>query len=61
MMKRDAERRQTCKVESCTAFSYDFSPEVYYEFKMQCGGSFDWNDEEPPTHCPNCGAKVVSE
>ena len=49
---------RTCKVESCCAFSYDFSPEIYYEFKMQCGGSFDWSDEEPPNYCPNCGQKV---
>ena len=49
----------TCKVESCTVFSYDFSPEIYYEFEMQCGVSFDWNDEEPPSHCPNCGAHVT--
>lgn len=52
---------RTCKVESCCAYTYDFSPEIYYEFEMQCGGSFDWNDEEPPNYCPNCGAKVVND
>lgn len=50
---------RTCKVESRCEFSYDFSPEIYYEFKMECGGQFDSINEEPPRYCPNCGSRVV--
>lgn len=28
-------------------------------YEMECGGQFRWDEVEPPSHCPNCGAKVV--
>jgi len=61
MMKRDAERRQTCEVESKIFIEGEYVPCPYYEYEMKCGGQFRWDWSEPPTHCPECGGKVVSE
>lgn len=59
MMKRDAERRQTCKVKSKIFIEGEYVPCPYYEYEMECGGQFRWDEPEPPSYCPCCGAKVV--
>lgn len=47
-----------CSVESITLMDGEYVPQSYYEYKMECGECFKWDDEEPPRYCPNCGRKV---
>ena len=55
---RKAEAERMCHVESVLLIEGEYVPADYYEFEMECGGGFNWDDEEPPSYCPNCGAKV---
>ena len=50
---------RTCGVESKIFIEGEYVPCPYYEYEMECGGQFRWDEVEPPNYCPNCGAKVV--
>ena len=52
---------RTCKIESSYLNDFASNHECWYEFEMQCGYMFTWDDMELPNYCPNCGAKVVGE
>lgn len=52
---------RTCKVESKIFIEGEYVPCPYYEYEMECGGQFRWDEPEPPSFCPDCGAKVVDE
>ena len=52
---------RTCKIESTIFIEGEYVPCPYYEYEMECGGQFRWDDVEPPNCCPCCGAKVVIE
>ena len=51
---------RTCKIESSYLNDFTSNHECWYEFEMQCGYKFTWDEIKPPTYCPNCGAKVVN-
>lgn len=48
---------RTCTVEGV----YDYYESNDLWAVLSCGHEFEWNDDEPPAYCPECGAKVVSE
>ena len=50
---------RTCEIESSFLNDFTSEHECWYEFEMQCGYRFTWDEMEPPRCCPNCGAKVV--
>ena len=54
---------RTCRVISTICIDNDdwHSPYYppYWEYEMECGGEFTWDEKEPPNYCPSCGAKVV--
>lgn len=50
---------RTCKVESSYLNDFTSNHECWYEFEMQCGYRFTWDEMEQPKCCPNCGARVV--
>lgn len=54
---------RTCKVvasyDTSGIDSRDSNAEWYFAFS--CGCELYWDEPEPPSYCPNCGAKVVSE
>ena len=52
---------RTCKIESSYLNDFTNKYECWYEFEMQCGYKFTWDEMEPPNYCPNCGCKVVGE
>lgn len=52
---------RTCKIESSYLNDFTSNHECWYEFEMQCGYKFTWDEMEPPTYCPNCGARVMGE
>ena len=52
---------RTCEVESKIFIEGKYVSCPYYEYEMECGGQFRWDEPEPPSHCPCCGARVVSE
>ncbi len=47
-----------CSVESRIFIEGEYVPCPYYEYEMECGGQFRWDEAEPPTYCPNCGKAV---
>ncbi len=49
----------TCFVYSKLLIDGEYVSSSYYEFEMQCGEGFTWNDKEPPKYCPCCGKKVA--
>ena len=49
----------TCRVVSKLLIEGEYVPAEYYEFEMECGEGFKWDESEPPRYCPNCGRKVV--
>ena len=51
--------RGTCEVVSKLLIEGEYVPAEYYEFEMECGEGFKWDESEPPRYCPNCGRKVV--
>ena len=52
---------RTCRIESSYLNDFTSNHECWYEFEMQCGYKFTWDEMEPPKFCPNCGGEVVSE
>lgn len=48
----------TCKVESKLFIERLYGADCYYDYTMECGGSFSWSEVEPPKRCPNCGKAV---
>lgn len=50
---------RTCRIESSYLNDFTSNHECWYELEMQCGYKFTWDEMEPPTCCPNCGARVV--
>ncbi|MBR4687081.1 MAG: hypothetical protein IKP01_02105 [Bacteroidales bacterium] len=52
---------RTCRIESSYLNDFTSEHECWYEFEMECGYRFTWDEMEPPNHCPNCGAKVIEE
>ena len=46
---------RTCRVESKIFIEGEYVPSPYYEYEMECGGQFRWDEVEPPTYCPECG------
>ena len=59
----NARAERTCEVESKIFIEGEYVTCPYYEYEMECGGEFRWDEVEPPSHCPNCGGevKVVDE
>lgn len=49
---------RTCKIESSYLNDFTSNHECWYEFEMQCGYQFTWDEMEPPNFCCECGAKV---
>ena len=49
---------ETCYVESSLHIEGEYVPVGYWEFEMDCGGSFKWDEPEPPRCCPCCGKPV---
>lgn len=49
----------TCKVSSVETYCNELGQLEGWEFHLTCGHSFQrpWN--EPPSYCPECGARVV--
>lgn len=52
---------RTCKIESSYLNDFTSNHECWYEFEMQCGYQFTWDEMEPPNFCPSCGCKAVGE
>ena len=48
-----------CTVVSKLLIEGEYVPSSYYEFEMECGEGFKWDESIPPRFCPNCGRKVV--
>lgn len=55
----NARAERTCRIDSTLLIEGEYVPSPYYEYEMECGGGFCWDDSEPPTYCPNCGARVI--
>ena len=51
--------RGTCTVVSKLLIEGEYVPSSYYEFEMECGEGFKWDESIPPRCCPSCGRKVV--
>lgn len=51
---------ETCSVISKLHIEGEYVPADYYEFEMDCGGNFKWDEPEPPRCCPCCG-KLIEE
>ena len=51
--------RGECEVVSKLLIEGEYVPAEYYEFEMECGEGFKWDESEPPRYCPNCGRKVA--
>ena len=51
--------RGECTVVSKLLIEGEYVPSSYYEFEMECGEGFKWDESIPPRCCPNCGRKVV--
>ena len=49
----------TCRVESAILIEGEYVPAAYYEYTMECDEVFNWDDEEPPAHCPGCGRRIM--
>lgn len=49
---------RTCRIESSYLNDFTSKHECWYEFEMQCGYRFTWDEMEPPRFCPNCGGEV---
>lgn len=49
---------RTCHVDG--SISYDCMYVTEYEHDLTCGHTVTTLDREPPSYCPECGAKVVS-
>ncbi len=49
---------RTCRVDS--SISYDCMYLAEYEHELTCGHTVTTLDREPPSWCPECGARVVS-
>ena len=60
---RELRGERTCRVKA----SYDTSDvdsrgsNAEWYFAFTCGCELYWDEPEPPSYCPNCGAKVVGE
>ena len=51
---------ETCEIESEFWNDHGGYDSDTYEWTLSCGHSVEWLDNEPPKHCPECGAKVVT-
>lgn len=51
---------ETCSVVASYSPS-DMNEDDEWYFAFSCGHELYWDEQEPPKHCPNCGAKVVGE
>ena len=51
--------RGTCTVVSKLLIEGEYVPSSYYEFEMECGEGFKWDESIPPRCCPSCGRMVV--
>ena len=49
----------TCHVE--LSHSYETAEGAKWFFELSCHTLNEWPEQEPPSFCPHCGAKVVSE
>ena len=49
---------ETCAVTSSLHVEGEYVPADYWEFEMDCGGGFKWDEPEPPMHCPCCGKRI---
>lgn len=49
---------RTCRVDG--SISYDWMYGTEYEHELTCGHTVTTLGSEPPSYCPECGAKVVS-
>ena len=55
----NARAERTCQIESSYLNDFTSNHECWYEFEMECGYRFTWDEMEPPNCCPNCGCKVI--
>lgn len=51
---------ETCSVVASYSPS-DINEEAEWYFAFSCGCELYWDEPEPPSFCPDCGAKVVGE
>lgn len=51
----------TCTVESSIFDDTCKCESPAWEYRLSCGHWLDWGDSEPPSYCPECGARVVNE
>lgn len=49
----------TCQVSSVEAYCDELGQLDGWEFHLTCGHSFEQPWNEPPSYCPECGARVV--
>lgn len=49
---------ETCAVASSLHVEGEHVSADYWEFEMDCGGSFKWDEPEPPRCCPCCGKRI---
>lgn len=53
---------RTCKVAACydTADVDSRGSNAEWYFAFTCGDELYWDEPEPPSHCPCCGARVIA-
>lgn len=57
----NASAERTCRIESSYLNDFTSNYECWYEFEMQCGYRFTWDEPEPPSYCPSCGARIIDK
>lgn len=53
-----AEMGRTCELDG--TLYWDNGCTAYWEHELSCGHTVESLDNEPPSYCPDCGARVVS-
>lgn len=49
---------RTCRVESSHE-EYGDGCYSYFEYELNCGHGIAWDDQLPPSYCPECGRRVL--
>lgn len=51
----------TCQISSVETFDDELGQLEGWEFHLTCGHSFKRPYNEPPSYCPECGARLVTD
>ena len=54
----EPEPERTCRVESSHEEEGD-GCYSYFEYELTCGHEMAWEDQLPPSYCPECGRRVL--